>query len=69
MLPRPHAPLPAVILSTDGTRRGIPTGSTHRCAMEGCLGRRITVRWPDGRITHPCSKGMRGVDDDVWQIG
>lgn len=69
MAARHHAPLPASILSRDGTQRGAPTGSTHTCTMEGCLGRRITVRWPDGRITHPCSKGMREAGPDTWQIG
>jgi len=37
---------------------GALTGAHHRCQMEGCLGYRLTVRWPDGHHTRPCTKGM-----------
>ena len=37
---------------------GVLTGAHHRCQMEGCRGLRLTTRWPRGRITHPCTKGM-----------
>ncbi len=37
---------------------GVATGSTHECQMEGCSGVRVTVKWPDGKVTYPCSKGL-----------
>lgn len=51
--------IPGKVYSVGRTSVGIPTGATFRCRLEGCTGRRITVKWPDGKITHPCSKGMR----------
>lgn len=41
-----------------GAKRGVTTGSRHRCRMHGCTGIRLTVRWSDGKLTFPCSKGM-----------
>lgn len=37
---------------------GRATGTTYPCRMEGCTGVRVMVRWPDGKVTWPCSKGM-----------
>jgi hypothetical protein len=37
---------------------GLTTGGTRHCALEGCTGLRIGVRWDNGRLTYPCSKGM-----------
>jgi hypothetical protein len=37
---------------------GIATGGQGRCMLEGCTGMRITVRWKDGKITKPCSRGL-----------
>jgi len=47
-----------VVLSRDGRARGRTTGSLRSCTLEGCRGLRIGVRWPDGRLTWPCSEGM-----------
>jgi len=38
---------------------GKPTGSTRVCRLEGCTGRRMGVRWSDGKLTFPCTKGMK----------
>lgn len=46
------------VFSRDGKKVGIATGSTHHCTLEGCRGLRIAVRWDDGKITFPCSRGM-----------
>lgn len=46
------------ILDRDGTTTGIATGSTRSCQLEGCMGIRVMVRWPDGHRTWPCSKGL-----------
>jgi hypothetical protein len=48
---------------------GVLTGSSRRCQLEGCLGVRLYVRWDDGKLTMPCTKGM--TYDDVagsWKI-
>ena len=63
-------PKDSVILSTDGKMKGIVTGGQRRCRMEGCPGMRIATRWPDGKLTLPCSRGL--VFDKkrkAWKIG
>ena len=50
--------LPNVVFSRDRNTKGKPTGGTRTCQMEGCRGQRIGVRWPNGKLTWPCSKGM-----------
>lgn len=57
------------VYSRDGASVGLTTGSTHRCQLEGCTGRRVTVKWPDGKITHPCTKGLETRADGAQQIG
>lgn len=46
------------ISTRDGRETGLSTGSHRRCLQDGCRGVRIAVRWPDGRTTWPCSKGI-----------
>ena len=41
-----------------GKETGTVTGGGYLCRMEGCGGWRVGVRWPNGAITFPCSKGM-----------
>jgi len=56
-----------VVLSRGRRARGRTTGGVRPCTLEGCLGLRIGVRWPDGKLTWPCSEGMarrRG----AWRI-
>jgi hypothetical protein len=56
------------VYSRDGKLKGTTTGAQHHCKLHGCTGMRIAVRWPDGKHTFPCSKGIvakRG----RWQIG
>lgn len=59
---------------------GITTGSSFPCALAGCSGRRISVKWEDRKITYPCSKDMFyrstsfystsiRIDADSWLIG
>ncbi len=40
---------------------GHTTGTFRACQLEGCTGTRVGVRWPDGKLTWPCTKGMRRV--------
>jgi hypothetical protein len=56
------------IYSRDGKLKGVATGAQQRCRLAGCTGLRITVRWPAGNHTHPCSKGIVA-RDGRWQIG
>ena len=46
-------------------RPGKAIGS-RKCQLEGCTGVRIVVKWPDGKRTHPCTKGMRELSNGVW---
>jgi len=50
-----------VLVELDGTitDAGSVTSSSRRCQLAGCSGRRIATRWPDGKVTYPCSKGMK----------
>lgn len=57
------------ILSSDGRLVGTPTGAEWLCRLEGCRGVRITTRWPNGKITHPCSKGLVNNGDGNLRIG
>jgi len=55
------------VLSRDGKKEGVFTGTTRRCQMEGCTGRAFGVRWEDGKLTWPCGKGME-YKNGGWQI-
>ena len=47
---------------------GICTGSIRNCRMEGCTGQRLGVRWEDGKITFPCTKGMKTLKNGDMEI-
>lgn len=59
---------PLFVLDREGHERGTVIGFSRLCRLEGCGGRRYTVRWPDGRRTIPCARGMKQIDIDTWQI-
>lgn len=44
------------------------TGGERACTLEGCRGKRIGVRWDDGKLTWPCTRGMFIREDGQWQI-
>ncbi len=56
------------VLSSDGKLQGYVTGVQFPCRMTGCNGLRIPTRWPDGRISYPCSKGMDQLPNGDWKI-
>ena len=58
-----------VIFSRSGNEFGVRTGGTRLCPLAGCNGLRIFVRWPDGRLTEPCTKGLIQRPDGQHQIG
>ena len=43
-------------------------GRTRRCGIEDCCGELVAVRWPDGRLTFPCTAGMANCEDGTWAI-
>ena len=56
------------VYAQGGEEFGIATGKWHHCRLHGCTGARITVRWSDGKITYPCTKGMSIREDGCYQI-
>ncbi len=56
------------VYTADANSYGLATGSTHLCRLEGCRGLRVSVRWPDGGHTYPCSAGLveRGPHLQIW---
>jgi len=51
----------------DGRTIGHTLGGKRPCALEGCRGMRMSVRWPDGKLTYPCTDGMSW-DGEAWWI-
>lgn len=61
---------PKFIFSRDGKQKGRVVGKGKPCTLEGCRGWRYPVRWPDGKLTWPCSKGLvDGPVPDSLKIG
>ena len=48
---------------------GVTTGTFHACRLEGCPGLLVTVKWPNGHITRPCSKALRDRRGGGFEIG
>lgn len=46
---------------------GRTTGGQRRCGLAGCNGVRIGVRWDDGTMSWPCSKGLVEIANG-WRI-
>lgn len=65
-------PIGSKVYGRRGTRfarsAGTVIGGYTWCQMEGCRGVRVWVRWKDGRVTKPCSKGLV-LDRQAWRIG
>lgn len=59
---------PAKVWNREHTECGIPTQTVQNCRMESCRSERIGVRWPDGKITWPCMRGMDTSSPTDWQI-
>lgn len=57
-----------LVYIADGSKAGVLTGNTRLCSMDGCRGLRHDVKWPDGKITRPCGKGMKLRKDGAQQI-
>lgn len=57
-----------LIYNADGSEAGIRTGGIRRCKLDGCGGQRVAVRWPDRKLTYPCTNGMITNADGSMQI-
>ncbi len=58
-----------IVISRDGKEQGKTTGGERACTMEGCRGHRVGVKWPDNRVTFPCTAGMVwDATKQAWQI-
>jgi len=59
------------IVSRDGKYRGKPTSVTIRnCGVEGCFGLVLRVKWNDGKVSFPCTAGLRNINSKkaIWKI-
>jgi hypothetical protein len=57
------------VYDRDGKTFGLVRGNGRPCRqVEGCLGTQLCVRWPDGKRTWPCTKGMFVRPDGHYQI-
>lgn len=52
------------------TKVGKVVGGPFRCRLESCRGVTYSVRWPNGKLTRPCTEGMKECDKGrgLWQI-
>ena len=57
------------VYARNGRSYGRIIGGGGPCRLEGCSGIRISVRWPDGTLTRPCSEGLWRRKDGHLQIG
>lgn len=57
------------VYSSGGETFGVKTGGSRRCGLEGCRGRKIGVRWPNGELTYPCTDGLVSHPSGASQIG
>lgn len=57
------------VISRDAKHTGKTIGGYHHCTLECCNGDRIAVRWDNGRITFPCTEGMKEtLRGKAWKI-
>jgi len=56
------------LYARDGRHAGTFTGHTRWCQLDGCGGVRMMIRWKDGKVTWPCSKGLKIRRDGKVQI-
>lgn len=54
---RPEYQPGAKVWNFDKSQQGVVVG-TRDCALEGCRGIRLITKWPDGKRTMPCTRGM-----------
>ena len=57
-----------VVWDRNMTEKGLTTGASPPCRQVECIGQRLYVKWPDGSITAPCTKGMYRSEKGEWVI-
>lgn len=57
------------VYAENGRTRGRIIGGGDHCRLEGCPGIRVSVRWPNGTLTRPCTEGLWRRKDGHYQIG
>ena len=58
-----------IVYSRDRKFKGRMTGSERPCTMESCQGKRVGVRWEDGKLSFPCTRcGMVYYKNKTWRI-
>jgi hypothetical protein len=55
------------VYARNGRACGLAVGS-RPCNLESCRGTRYCVRWKNGKLTWPCSRGMKMRRDGHLQI-
>lgn len=55
------------VVSRDMTCAGQIVGDPRPCRQDGCRGQQVPVRWPDGELTWPCTKGLVELEGG-WKI-
>lgn len=56
------------VLSRDGRIKGRIVGSGHTWCGACQRACRIGVRWEDGKLTRPCVRAMKQLEDGSWQL-
>ena len=58
----------AKVINRYGNEFGKLTGGTRKCQVSGCTGICYAVRWQDGKLTYPCSKGLTYIYEDLLKL-
>lgn len=57
------------VQSRGGTDVGVVvTGNEAPCGLEGCRGVKAAVRWPDGKTTYLCSRGLETAQKTTFRM-
>lgn len=57
-----------IVISRNGKSKGRMTGGVRICQLAGCTGICYAVRWTDGKLSYPCSKGLTQVTGNKFKI-
>lgn len=57
-----------MIARGENEQTGEIRGQGRSCTMESCLGRKVSVRWTDGKLTYVCTEGLSSEKPGIWRI-
>lgn len=46
----------------------VATGNEVHCTLEGCRGVKAAVRWPGGKLTYLCSRGLGSAKKTTFKL-